>query len=314
MKNVFVNRHAELRPGWRILIFTLLTGALLAVTLVPLQTLRPPILEASPIWVRLTLSAILALAGVLCATWIMTRFVNRKPMAAVGLWFHPSTVKEFLSGCLLGFLMISGITLVLTSLGQAEIVVPDEVTAGGVIAVLLIALVHFAAAALLEEVLFRGYPFQTLIQGVTLLPAVFIMALFFALAHLGNPNTSVLGIVNVSLAAVWLSVGYAKTKGLWLPFGLHLGWNFTQTSVYGFATSGVKFDSMQVLVAKVTGPEWLSGGAFGPEGGILATLALFICTIYLLKSRRFREQEGIITLDTVEDLPMPPTGGTEASL
>jgi membrane protease YdiL (CAAX protease family) len=167
------------------------------------------------------------------------------------------------------------------------------------------AAVFFLVAAVWEEVLFRGYLFQTLMQGITFLPAMIVMAVFFAVGHMNNPNASTYGIINVGLAAIWLSFAYLKTRGLWLPCGLHFGWNFTQTSIYGFPTSGADFTDKTIVRLTQSGPEWITGGAFGPEGGVLATLALIFCTWYILKSRLLAAPEGILTLDSVEDLIAP---------
>jgi membrane protease YdiL (CAAX protease family) len=240
----------------------------------------------------------------------MVRFVNRKPLAAIGLWFHERTVQEFLWGNLLGFLMIASIFLVLYCLGDVELATKG-LGWSDCLYIVSSSILFFAVGALIEEVIFRGYPFQTLIQGMTLIPAIFLMAVLFGLAHLGNPNTSTFGIVNVVLAAIWLSIAYLRTRGLWLPFGLHLGWNFSQTTLFSFPTSGLEFTEHKLLASTVTAPEWLAGGRFGPEGGALATAAIIVCTWYLLKARRFAAAEGIITLESVEDLQPLPENETQ---
>jgi hypothetical protein len=86
---------------------------------------------------------------------------------------------------------------------------------------------------------------------------------------------------------------------------LHFAWNFTQTTIYAFPTSGLAFEDRKLWVLEQTGPDWITGGAFGPEGGLLATLALLLGTWYVLKSRHLVVQEGIITLDSLEDI-LPP--------
>jgi hypothetical protein len=97
-----------------------------------------------------------------------------------------------------------------------------------------------------------------------------------------------------------------KTRSLWLPSALHVAWNFAQTGVYGFPTSGYAFADRTLLLVGQTGPGWLTGGGFGPEGGILGTVALLAGNWYVLKSRLLTAPEGIITLDSLEDiLPMP---------
>jgi uncharacterized protein len=165
-----------------------------------------------------------------------------------------------------------------------------------------LSLIGFGFAAALEELLFRGYMFQTLAQGITLFPAMILFSALFAVAHASNPSASLLSSVNVFLAGVWLSFAYIKTRSLWLPIGLHWSWNFSQTTVFGFPTSGISFADRRLLNQVVTGPDWITGGGFGPEGGVLATAALVAGTWYLLKSRRISVPEGIVTLDSLEDV------------
>jgi len=168
--------------------------------------------------------------------------------------------------------------------------------------------VLFALSTFYEEVAFRGYLFQTLIQSVTFLPATIIMAAIFAAAHLANPHVTDLGVVNVALAGVFLSVAYMKTRSLWLPFGLHLAWNFSQTTIFGYPTSGIDFSARRLFDVVQGGPDWVTGGVFGPEGGVLTSLALVIGTGTILRSTLLRAPEGIITLDSVEDLLEPDNG------
>ena len=302
LKSCLCNRHDELRSGWRMLLFVMITVA--AVTGV-----------SFPIWRHMTewefLFQIMALGGVSVATFVMTRFVNRKPFGAVGLSLHPAMPREFAMGCLLGFLMIAGIFVVEYALGYVRLsgkmlsLRESSLLAGKAAAT-------FVVAALIEELLFRGYLFQTLIQAITFLPALILTVLFFAVSHAGNPGATIFPLVNVALAGAWLSFAYMKTRSLWLPIGLHLSWNFAQTTLFSFPISGFRFDEKSLFSLTQTGPEWITGGSFGPEGGILATMALLLCTTHILKSSMYRTPEGTITLDSVEDL-IPPGNGPGAA-
>lgn len=294
-KDIFVNHYGELRVGWRLLSFVILLTVILFVLGAPLRILG----------VRSDFAGrIVTLAATLGGSYVMTRFVNRKPFGAIGLLLHSHVFREFGIGCLLGFLMMSGIFVVELSSGFIHL------EWGGLsllqcVRVVLWALVGFSVAAFVEEALFRGYFFQSLIQWITFLPATLVLALVFAWSHYANPHATTFSLVNVGLAGVWLSIAYFKTRSLWLPFGLHLSWNFTQTTVYAFPTSGISFPEDRLMNLTQSGPEWMTGGAFGPEGGVLATIALVVCTWYILKSTALKAPEGIVTLDSVEDL-LPP--------
>ena len=247
------------------------------------------------------LSQLLMLAALIAATYIMTRFVNMKPFGAIGLSLHPAMMRQFGSGLLLGLVMMASVYCVEMLCGFV-VLSWKGLAIWKVLWVLVSSLAIFGVAALMEEVAFRGYLFQTLIQGITFLPATLLMTLFFCAAHLRNPGVSTLSIVNIALAGVWLSVAYMKTRSLWLPFGLHWSWNFAQTTVFGYPTSGGTFEGQRVFDAVQAGPDWMTGGSFGPEGGILSTIALVACTWFILKSENLAAPEGIVTLDSIEDL------------
>ena len=307
MKTVFLDRHGDLRSGWKILAFLILASTFVFAFTWPMRLIDPWLVQMGAGWMTGLVIPVFALGGVILASFVVTRWLNRKPFASVGLWVHERAMRECVWGVVLGFLMMASIFVVLFGAGYIEMEF-YELELSAVIGIVLSAVVMFAAGAMLEEVAFRGYPFQTLIQGVTLMPAVVLMAALFSAAHLGNPNTTSIGIINIGLAAIWLSFAYLRTKGLWLPFGLHFGWNFSQTTIFSFPTSGIEFAEYKLFGAVITGPEWLTGGAFGPEGGAIATVTLIVSTFYVLKSKRFEAVVGIITLDSVEDLAIQPAG------
>jgi len=287
------DRHGELRAAWRIVAYA---GLVLPVMGGGLAALR-----AAGSSVQLAEKCVL-LAAAFAPTWVMMRFVNRKPVRAVGLWMHAGALRDIGAGCLLGFLMMAGIAAVLGALGEATFTRAAagaaEAAAGAGISALA-----FACGAMAEELLFRGYPFQTLIQAVTFLPATAIGAALFALAHGANPGVTPLATANIALAGILFSFAYMKTRSLWLPAGIHFAWNFSQGALFGFPTSGIRTDGL--LRADVTGPAWIDGGEFGPEGGVLATIALLACIWYILKAPFVKTAEGIVTLDSIEDL-LPP--------
>ena len=292
---IFADRHGDLRGVWRIAVYVGLVIPLVTAGLAALRFIG----AATPLSEKCVY-----LAAAIVPTWLLMRFVNRKPVRAVGLWVHAGALRDMGAGCLLGFLMMAGIALVMGALGEVTFV---RATAGAAEAagVAGVAVLAFGAGALAEEILFRGYAFQTLIQGVTFIPATLIASALFALAHTGNPHVTPFGLANVALAGVLFSFAYMKTRSLWLPTGIHFAWNIAQSALFGFPTSGLREDAL--FRADVAGPAWICGGEFGPEGGALATVALVICTWYILKAPYITPAEGIVTLDSIEDL-IPPGG------
>jgi hypothetical protein len=139
-----------------------------------------------------------------------------------------------------------------------------------------------APAALSEEVLFRGVPLLLLASALGRGTAVVLVAVVFALAHLDNPNVTPLAIGNIALAGVFLGLAFYAPGGIWTAWGAHLGWN-AMLAALDAPVSGVPF-RIPFLDYDAGDPAWLTGGRFGPEGGLSSTLAL---TIAVLVARRW---------------------------
>jgi len=134
--------------------------------------------------------------------------------------------------------------------------------------------------------LFRGYPLQTLARANLAWLGVVLTSVPFAAVHLANPNV-VPGFtfVNTALAGVWLAIAYLRTRSLWLPFGLHWSWNWTQASLLGLPVSGInRVAPAPVLRAFNAGPDWLTGGAYGIEGGAACTVALLVSIVIVWRT------------------------------
>ncbi|HEX6433930.1 MAG TPA: type II CAAX endopeptidase family protein [Gemmatimonadales bacterium] len=138
-----------------------------------------------------------------------------------------------------------------------------------------------APAALAEEVLFRGVPLVLLARAVGRGSAIVAISVLFALAHILNPNASLLGLGNIALAGIFLGLAFYAPGGIWTAFGAHLGWN-SLLACLDTPVSGVPFD-IPVLDYNAGNPAWLTGGVFGPEGGLAATLALTLGILVLAR-------------------------------
>jgi membrane protease YdiL (CAAX protease family) len=134
-----------------------------------------------------------------------------------------------------------------------------------------------APAALLEEIMFRGVGQVVLARAIGRLPALLLLSGVFALAHLLNPNGTTLGMINIALAGVLLGVAFYAPGGIWTAWGAHLGWNATLAALDA-PVSGLPF-RIPLIDYQPGGPQWLTGGTFGPEGGLLATAAIALATV-----------------------------------
>jgi hypothetical protein len=106
------------------------------------------------------------------------------------------------------------------------------------------------------------------------------------MAHLSNPNViPVATFANTALAGIWLGVAYLRTRNLWFPLGVHWAWNWALGGVFGLPISGKNLISNPLLQGNDIGPAWLTGGAYGIEGGVACTIALVIFTLFVWRTR-----------------------------
>jgi membrane protease YdiL (CAAX protease family) len=220
--------------------------------------------------------------------WSCGALLEEIPFAGLGCSPHRGWLKNFLLGSLLGAVSLF-LAALLTTLTRGIHFSFDPAGARLIGQTLIVSILIFLFAAAAEEVFFRGYPLQTMTRANLAWVGVVLTSVPFAAAHLRNPNV-VAGFtfINTALAGVWLAVAYLRTRSLWLPFGLHWSWNWAQASVLGLPVSGVdRFAPAPLLKAINAGPDWLTGGAYGIEGGAACTIALLISTLVIWRAKLF---------------------------
>ena len=137
-------------------------------------------------------------------------------------------------------------------------------------------------SAIFEETLLRGIIFRILEEKLGSYIALIISAALFGLLHLANPNSSLIAGIGLAIqAGLLLAAAYIYSRNLWFPIAIHFAWNFTQSAIFGASVSGIAI-SKTLITSKIEGAQWFTGGQFGPEGSIQATLFCLVATIILL--------------------------------
>ena len=198
---------------------------------------------------------------------ILTRLLEGRPLGSVGFAFHPRWKSELVMGLIAGTIMILAVAGSEDLLGVAKFSVAQS-SAGRVALGALLFFLLFTVAAASEELIFRGYPFQRLVDAGGPVFAVITLSVLFGAAHLRNPFHTWISTLNTAAVGVLLAICYLRTRALWLPLGIHFAWNFVQGYVLGLPVSGIRLPD-SLLQAKATGPLWLTGSAYGPHGRIL---------------------------------------------
>ncbi|HXP47705.1 MAG TPA: type II CAAX endopeptidase family protein [Terriglobales bacterium] len=213
----------------------------------------------------------------------------RSPLfAAAGLPFGGEALRDSSLGIVFGAGSVSAAVGVVALLGRVRLEY-----AGTHSAALLLSLWALVVAAMVEEVVFRGYPLHRLMEAVGAPAAVAATSCLFGLAHLRNPHASPWGALNTAEIGALLAVAYVRTRSLWLPWGIHFGWNVALGVGYGLVVSGYSEFSAAV-VGSVQGPRWLTGGEYGIEASATATVVILVAIVVLVALVKPRPAPEII--------------------
>ncbi|HYO81507.1 MAG TPA: type II CAAX endopeptidase family protein [Bryobacteraceae bacterium] len=236
------------------------------------------------------------LAG-LIANAVSLLVFERVSLSAIGLDWDRGSLGQLGTGVAAGVLAGAVVTLVPLALGLATLEADPRQPASlwGFLFVTLLLL--FGAFG--EELLFRGYGFQLLWRHMGTTFTLGATAFLFGLVHLSNLNVAPLGILNTIGFGVVLGYGFIRTEHLWLPIGLHFGWNWILPLVGGNLsgfTIGLSGYTLRWHVPAV----W-SGGLYGPEAGVPASLIVVALAAWLhrLRPRPAERQEGLDVQDQI---------------
>jgi membrane protease YdiL (CAAX protease family) len=296
MKKYFINPDSNLlRAGWRIISFVLIFMIITATGMISVRTILGSLQKNSVL--QWTILAITATAAV----FIARKYLDKKTMPSLGLVFDKFAVLDIVSGIINSALVMAGIyfAMLWTNLIEfngftwwSDAATADASFRVAVLPVVLAVAYKLSVVAWWEELVFRGYFFQNMIEGMGLKWSIILSSLIFGFGHALNPDATLLSSVLIAIITPQLIYAYLKTGQLWLPIGLHLGWNFFQASIFGFAASGQ--DSPSLISQTPIGPEWLSGGEFGAEGSILVIpftiLSYFLIHYWVRATRQPRQK------------------------
>jgi membrane protease YdiL (CAAX protease family) len=215
--------------------------------------------------------ALLAAGAVL----LLEQVIERIPLAEGGL-----APRDALSGMGRGFLIGAALMVaIFATLFLAGFYRVDRLAID--LPALIEGLLLFLMVALFEELLFRGVLFRQFEGTLGSWASLVICGALFGFAHLANPSATIWSSLAISVGAgALLGVAYLSTRNIWMAVGIHWSWNFFQGPIFGAAVSGI--NTTKALVSTTSGPELWTGGAFGPEAGLLALIATVLASLLLL--------------------------------
>jgi membrane protease YdiL (CAAX protease family) len=218
-------------------------------------------------------------AAAMTANLLTMRIFDRRPLADIGLGTGHGAGRNFAIGVGLGAVAAAIMLALPLVSGAGHLVFRTDVAFSWGRLLFYLATLLFGATG--EEMLFRGYGFQLLIQKIGPFATVLPIGVLFGLAHSTNPHSTALSAFNTSLWGILLGVAFLRSRDLWLPIGIHFGWNAV-LPLFGVNLSGLTIDVTRDLYRWDVSPVW-SGGAYGPEGGLLATIFAILVLVALFR-------------------------------
>lgn len=230
---------------------------------------------------RLLVSLVLSVA-VVAAYRTHVRFVEKRTATELGA---RNAVRHVALGLLIGFCLFAA------TIGSMALLGVYQVRGHGAWQPLVPALALALLTGIFEEILLRGLVFRFLERWLGSWSALILSALLFGALHLANPHASPVAALAIALeAGVMLAAAYMLTRSLWLAIGIHAGWNFTQGAIFSVAVSGN--ESHGFFIARMQGPDYLTGGKFGAEASLIAVFVCMAIVPWML--RRVIKQGGLV--------------------
>lgn len=270
MRNPFFNAEEQrLRSLFRVILFLFLFSFGVALpSMIPFTALQ---------YVGISLFT-------LALYYVMFRYVDQRSWKHSGLILTRNWIKELLAGILIAATVMGVIFLIIWQTdglevngygwernGQKYWLIPVSVF-----------FIQMVSVGFYEEVLSRGYLIPNIKEGFSTgkitpfratLIGIFLSSALFGIAHAANPDASLTAVLNILLAGIMLAIPFIITGRLALSIGIHFSWNFFQGGVFGFRVSGMEIRN-SVIQIQQKGPDWWTGGAFGPEAGLAGVLGI----------------------------------------
>ncbi len=223
------------------------------------------------------------LIATVAAVWVSQRVARSQPLTNLGLRYYKELPTDALLGLLLGPIAFALVFLLENLFGYMLGITGPVFNWLS----LLQAFVIYLAIAISEELVVRGFFLQTINQVWGGAAAIVTTSLFWGLAHLLNPHANLFGVLNIVVAGLLFAYAYNITGHLWLPILLHFSWSFAQGAIFGFPVVGYP-PTDPIYQTFVSGSPEMTGGLFGPEGGILSLLAVLLSGLILYGWSRSR--------------------------
>lgn len=302
---IFKNNEGKIRSGWRIAFVLLLSfvlqvafGAFVGMIGAVLFGFKS-VLEGNSLTSEEVVGSILgentiswfvikilSMTAVILSVFIILSAIDKKRFRDIGLKFNKNSLKHLFIGLLMGAVSMTFIFAVISLTGNVTVEDGFNFSIYNITGLII-----FILVALNEELFSRGYCLYALKEQNSEKMAIIVSSIIFALLHVFNPNLNWFGIFNIFLVGVLFAYMTLKTDNLMMAIGYHLTWNYFQGNVFGLSVSGQ--EAKGIITVSNLKDNIITGGAFGPEAGILTTIVLVIGFLFVYRFVKGSENNNI---------------------
>lgn len=287
---IFKNRFRHFRAGWRIFFYVVFIVAifrLLDLLGNSFLLIQGENLSDYSLLLNRFINKFLQLLAVLIPGIVLLKWIDKRPVTLLGIGYYKGFFRELTIGMFMGLIMgtICVSILWLTRLASFSYYGFSL----DMLLYLLFCLGILVVSASYEEILFRGYIFQALIEGSNFWITLGVFSLLFGAAHISNAEITVLGVVFTITAGIFLGMIYFKMRALWMCIGVHFIWNWIMGPIFGMGISGSKF-LRRTLLSYNSLESGITGGA-DAISEIIQGLLMIILTIFIWKAKWLKPAE-----------------------
>jgi len=312
MKHIFINKNSQVRSGWKIastwcsfffgtnlLVGIILAGYLLimlAIKGLPSQSNNISSYINNITGLNSNFAMFLDLVQCISMIFFVVLFwkaYDRKPIRELGLINIKKGYRDLLKGLVFGAISMIIVFIILVT--SKNITLENSLLSPNFNSSLLTGLILFIFVGINEEMFARGYCMTVLKQTGNKWVVVIVSSIIFSLMHSLNPSMSFLSYLNLFLFALLAAYMFIKSNNLWLSIGYHITWNYFEGNIFGFQVSGLGTSSLYTLSAPAN--NIITGGSFGPEGGLVVTFITLVGIIYMWKF--YKPQTSILPKNNI---------------
>ncbi len=279
-ERIFLGGDGRVRPIFRALAFAVAAFVLS----VEISRAAFSFTQNSTFWAQLFWSSLALTVGFLLLSWLFVWLADGKRFSSLGLAFARGWSRELALGFGIGAalqILVLGAFLATRSVHFSNGVAHNLQFWHRVAANVAL----FLFAATVEELAFRGYAFQKLMESFGAAGALLVTSIIFGGLHFFNPNATIFSTINTILAGIVLAIPYIRTRSMWMQIGLHWSWNLAMATLVSLPVSGMNFEP-HFFSTRDSGPAWFTGGIYGPEGGAVVTIVSVAAIAWLLWTRQ----------------------------